>query len=122
MKRGLTTLLATAAFLAGHFAARLCLATMSLPAPSAPAHSCCHKHVPEAPKAPAPKACCCSEGANLAVTDESAPTPAPDGGIVVEVAVDVSDSAAAVSASGGRAPPGWPSGVPLYALFATLLI
>ncbi len=124
MKRGLTTLLATAAFLAGHLAARVCLTTMSLPAPhkAAPSHSCCHKSSPENPKAPAPKACCCSEGTNLAVTDESLPGFEPGGEVAFEDSILVPELSASEAAFGGRAPPDPSFGVPLYTLHTSLLI
>ncbi len=124
MKRGLTTLLATAAFLAGHLAARVCLATMSLPAPqeTASAHSCCHKHAPEAPKAPAPKDCCCADGANLALTDEPVQAAPVDASSILEIAITAPEPVSLPSHPGGREPPRIIEKIPHYTLFASLLI
>ena len=124
MKRGLTTLLAAAAFIAGHVAATACQASMSVPAPrtTKPAHSCCGNHAPSTPKSPSPKSCCCVDGTHLAAWDEAAPAAdaaecvAPGDDTLAPVTPDPS------SAAGGRAPPGPAPGVPLYTLHASLLI
>lgn len=124
MKRGLTTLLATVAFLAGHVAARACLATMSLSAPqeTPAAPSCCHKHVPESSKAPAPKDCCCADGVNLALTDEPVQAAPAESAGLPEITLAMPEPVSPSSHAGGREPPRILEKIPHYTLFASLLI
>jgi len=120
MKRGLTALLATTAFIAGNFAATACRASMSVPAPREPkpAHSCCGKRLPSEPKAPAPTACCCVDGINLAIVDDPAPVAQPAAGIAPAGFPSLPALPPPASVTGGRAPPGRP----LAVLRASLLI
>jgi hypothetical protein len=124
MKRGMTTVLAAVTFIAGHFAATACQASMSIPAPreTKAEHSCCGHHGPAAPKAPAPKACCCVDGAHLAVVVEKAPVADPAECVAPDDVTLVPVLLALPVFTGGRAPPGPAPGVPLYTLHATLLI
>ncbi|MEK7468597.1 MAG: hypothetical protein AAB074_14400 [Planctomycetota bacterium] len=124
MKRRLTTILALAAFFAGHTVVTACQASMSVMATrkARPAGFCCSKKTPPVPKAPESKSCCCSDGANLAVVDESDPVVAAANGVATDDGVPILLALAAPAIDAGRAPPGRVPTVPLYTLYATLLI
>lgn len=124
MKRGLTTMLAAAAFFAGHVTASVCKASMSVPSPRehAPEHSCCGKHAPAPAEAPIPTPCCCVDGTNLAVEDESSPQTGPATPLIVDLVVHPPVELKSAISAGGRAPPGHPPDVPLFTLNASLQI
>lgn len=116
-----------AAFLACQVAACACRAPRTeAPVKKAEANSCCSKHAapPAEKKAPVreSKSCCCSDGAHLAVADDTvqaAPQAEAEAPAVHALAPAAAPVRAAVLTG---SPPARASTLPLYTLHASLLI